>query len=351
MKIFLLLLSLSLALFAKERYQLGDGVQIASSPIYVGGYFSLNYRHTQAQDRYQLDDIALLSYASYKKFSYMVEVEYKDLYTKKEYKNNTITTKDTALYLERLYIDYTFNENYRCRIGKYISPIGFWNLLPINVLRSTTSDPVSTNILFPELTTGFYLSYTQFALSNISIDIMLQNNEDLDHKYNNYQMNKHYGIGFTYTKNNFSSKINIGYFNKLHRYQEDDGHDYEEVQEDNHYENENYNTTEDLYYILVSMRYETENLQIQSELGHQESSLSPTTPYAFYLQGLYKVAPHHTAILRLESYNDKIQQKQETFSVFGYNYRPLFPVAFKAELQIHPKFNDNKFLCSLSVLF
>ena len=351
MKIFLILFSLFFSLLqAKDSYELGDGVQISSLPIYLGGYFSTEYEHTKSSDKYKLDDIALLSYGNYQHFSYMAEIEYKNFYTKKVKDDITLTQKDTSLYVERLYVDYTFNENYMARVGKYLSPIGFWNLLPINVLRDTSSDPISTNIIFPEFTTGLYTAYSNIKDSELKIDIMVQNNEDIDNKYSNYRINKHYGFGISYEKENFTTKINIGYFNKLHRLIDEEYEDDETEEQDEEYTTAS-NKEQDLYYMLFSAKYDSQNYQFMGEIGHQESPNGLATNYALYIQGLYRITQKHTAIIRVESYDDKVTALQDSSSIFAYTYRPAYPIALKAEYQFHTLKKYDKLLLSFSVLF
>lgn len=360
MKYLLLSLTLLVTLLnAKESYELGDGIQIASLPVYVGGYASAQFKRTENEVKYNIEDLALLSYGNHRHLSYMAEVEYKNLYVQQTKNNINLKEEDTRIYIERLYLEYNFNENFTARLGKYISPIGFWNLLPINVLRDTTSDPVSTNIIFPEFTTGFYGAYTLINEDELKIDLMLQNNDSIDSKYNNYTINKHYGIGITYNHNNFSSKLNIGYFNKLYRFIDEE---YQKETESNEVENENENENDDeyvknsleeqmLYYINLSLRYDNEKYQILSEFGHQEAQSGPATNYALYVQGLYRVTPKQSAIVRFEAYDDKVSSTKDAFSVFAYTYRPTYPVALKAEYQLHAHSKFNKVLISLSVLF
>ncbi|WP_457744275.1 hypothetical protein [Sulfurimonas sp.] len=351
MKIVFILFSMFLSLLhAKDSYELGDGVQISSLPIYLGGYISTEYERTKSSDKYKVDDIALLSYGNYQHFSYMAELEYKNFYINKTKDNISFTQKDTSLYVERLYLDYTFNEHYMERVGKYLSPIGFWNLLPINVLRDTTSNPMSTNIIFPELTTGFYTSYTNIKDSELKIDIMLQHNEDIDNKYSNYRINKHYGVGISYEKENFTTKINFGYFNKLHRLIEEDYKENENEESDEYYTTVS-NEEQDLYYMLFSAKYDSQNYQFMGEIGRQASPNGPVTNYALYLQGLYRITQKHTAIIRIESYDDEVTTVHDTSSIFAYTYRPAYPIAFKAEYQLHALKQYNKFFLSFSVLF
>ena len=328
MRSFLILLLLSSFLFSDEEYRLGEGIQVGSMPFYVGGYISLNYLQREAQKEYRVDDVAIMGYGNYDKFSYMIELEYKEFYVYKDHHGVTSTKKDTHLYTERAYIDYTHNENYTFRIGKYNTPIGFWNLLPINVLRETTSNPKSTYILFPKFTTGLDSSYSSYSKGEIKINVTLQHNEGIDEGYNNYVTDKHYGVGASYEIDEYTIKLNSGYFHTEHD-----------------------NPNQDLYYMLLSAKYETDKYQILTEVGSQKTKKEYTTKYAGYIQGAYRFTQQHIGILRAESYDNKKDNVSEEIMVVGYTYRPLYPIALKSEYQFHSKEDDNKLLLSLSVLF
>lgn len=327
-KLFFILLLL-LKLSANDEYKLGEGFQVASLPIYVGGYFSLDYIKQENKEQYTIDDIAILSYGNYNKFSYMLELENKELYSYIIEDGDSFTQKNKKIFLERVYIDYSYNENYMFRFGKFNSPIGYWNLLPINVLRDTTSSPQSVSILFPVFTSGINLEYSSFKDSEIQIDIIMQENEGIDDRYNNYHINRHYGLGLNYAKDDYSFKFNGGYFH-LH--------------EDNKLD-------ADSYYILLSAKYETDSYKLLSEFGSSYGEDDFISKYAGYIQASYNFLEKHMAVLRVESYEDTQHDIKDTMALLGYTYRPLYPVALKAEYQIHSLHDENKFLCSLSVLF
>jgi len=325
-----LLLSLFLlSSLVADEYHLGEGIKVASLPVYVGGYFSADYRNINGANRYRLDDIALLSYGNYNKFSYMAELEYKGFYVLDENAGKYTTTQDTTLHTERLYINYAVDENYNFKIGKYSTQAGFWNLLPINVLRDTTSIPMSTNIIFPKFTTGVLLSYKSYNDANFNIDVMLQNNSDLDPVYNNYKMDEHYGFGIGYEKDNLAVKFNFGLFDGLFTD----------------------NQSQNLYYYMASFEYETEKTQVIGELGSQKTDKVYTTKYAGYLQALYHFTQKHAGVLRLESYDNTKTAIKEDIAILGYSYRPLYPVSLKAEYQFHSIHKTNQAMLSLSVLF
>jgi len=323
--IFLLLFTLQ----ADDKYQLGEGIQVGSLALYLGGYFSLDYKYMDDYQRYRVDDLAFLAYGSYSKFSYLVELEYKELYVKINDNGEESITKDTNLYTERIYMDYNLDENYMLRVGKYNSPIGFWNLLPINVLRETTSSPKSSYIVFPKFTTGLGASYSSYDEGEFKIDLMLQHNNNLDDDtYNNYTIDQHYALGITYEKSDFTYKLNVGFFHPLEQMSGDD-----------------------LFYLLLSTKYESDSYQFLGEIGTQKSENEVTTEYAGYIQGLYRFAPEHTGVLRLESYDDRRSDTSDDIAIVGYTYRPLYPIALKSEYQFHTLKSENQLLFSFSVLF
>ncbi|QSZ40979.1 hypothetical protein GJV85_02225 [Sulfurimonas aquatica] len=372
---FVFMLSLSAEELEQSSYELGKGMQVASFPLYIGGYFSLDYKKTQTSQKYRVDDIALLAYGSYDKFSYMAEFEFKEFYVETELqrtppKNNpnsddykeTSIEQDTYLHTERLYVDYNFNENSLVRVGKYNSPIGYWNLLPVNVLRATSSNPNTSYLVFPQYTTGMGATYSSFAENEYTLDLMIQKNSDLDPTYNNYRIDEHFGIGMTFTHDNFSMKFNAGVFNIIEYYFEDDD-EYEEDEKEEESE-ENDEEAEDKYrfqkddlkeperyYAHLSMKYDSDMYQIMGELGSQRSKSEFTTDYALYLQGLYRFTQKHIGIVRAEAYSEKFINRSGEMLIVGYTYRPLYPIAIKSEYQFHTLSQSDNLKLSFSMMF
>jgi len=239
----------------------------------------------------------------------------------------TSSEKDRDIHTERLYVVYNHDENFALQVGKYNSNIGFWNLLPINVLRETTSSPKSTSIIFPKFSTGLDASYSSYSEGELRINVTLQENASLDDGYNNYSIDKHYGVGMAYELDAYTLKVNGGYF-----------HSYEAEKLE-------------YLYMLLSAKYESEKFQILGEIGSQRDKSDFTTKYAGYLQGVYRFSEEHIGILRVESFDDIKRDTQDNIAIVGYTYRPLYPIALKAEYQLHKNDDDNALLFSFSVLF
>lgn len=313
---------------AEDEYELGKGVQVASLPLYVGGYFSADYRQSKAATTYRLNDIALIAYGNLDKFSYMAEVEYKDFYTHTKYPDSYSITKDRNLHVERLYFDYTYNENFAVTLGKYNSPIGFWNLLPVNALRQTIFNPMTSDIIFPNYTTGAVVSYSTYRDYGLKIGVIYQNNDDFDDNYNNYKLDQHYGLNVVYEKDDYTLKLDGGYFHQTNAFDD----------------------TEFLHYALLSGKYDSEKFQLSTELGYQQG-LKEITSLAGYVQGLYRFTEQHIGSVRVESYDDRIAGDVGQLAVFTYTYRPLFPIAIKSEYELNSHDLQDKLMFSLSVIF
>lgn len=337
-KLLVVLLLVITALMADEgdEYTLGEGLKVPDIPLYIGGYVSTDYTYfnEQKHNRYSIDDIAFLAYGGVNKLSYLAEFEYKEFYVK-EWGAKDVKEEHTELLVERLFMTYHIDENYQAEFGKFNSPIGFWNLTPINVLRDTSSSPHSSMLLFPKYTTGANLEYRYFLDYELKINLLLQENNDLDDKYNNFDIDSLYGFGLEYVKDDFHIRVDGGYFHSklpLLQYQ-------------------------DISYAMISFKIDKEKYQIMGEFGTQFFRDKMIVPHAGYLQGVYRLSEKHAVISRLESYKKyelfgtREYSTQDAIAIFGYTYRPLYPIALKAEYQFHSQEDQDRALFSFSVLF
>ncbi|WP_353662250.1 hypothetical protein [Hydrogenimonas sp. SS33] len=327
----LLLLLLPLALFAEDSgYELGRGIRLGELPLYAGGYFSFEYEDRSHDGRtLKLDDLSLMLYGESGRFGYLAEMEANDVYREDIGGPEADETVHDHFHIERLYLDYTFNENYTLRGGKFNSPIGLWNLVPINVLRDTTSNPVVTEILFPRFTTGLDLKYSDFLHSR-SMDLMLQATKDMDalvssEVYNNVDADRHFALGVSGDGDAWGYHLSGGYFRLVGE--------------------------SSYYYLCAAAQYLYGKWKVQGEVGSQFDEAGTTVPYAGYAQALYRIREGHEAIVRVESYDNRRERERDTFGVFAYTYRPRYPVAVKGEYQWHAVGKNDRFLLSFSMLF
>ena len=209
------LMTLVMTLHA-EPYVLGQGLRI-DPMLTVGGYFSSEFESKNSEETFTLDDVAIMGYGTINPmFSYLAEFEAVGFYNK-----NFSTGEESGsqkFHAERLYGDLWFSDAYNLRFGKMITPIGYWNMEPINVLRDTTSNPLYSYLLFPKFLTGIDLNGYLPGVDNVHYHLFAQNNEDLDKEYINIPNSHFYGFSAEKELNNeFSYGGSVGEYLTLRR--------------------------------------------------------------------------------------------------------------------------------------
>lgn len=279
-----------------------------------------------------LDDIALLAYGGLTdKLSYLVEIEAKNFAVKDLYNNSS--QYNTTFHIERAYLDYKYSEHLNLKMGKFITPIGEWNLNQINVLRDTTSNPIYSEEIFPKFTTGIMFYGHLWFDDTINYSLFVQQSKDFDKNSNNIETDDYYGVELKKHFDDIVIGINIGQF------------EYEKIDEMT------------LYY-GASLKYEKSAIQILAEYSIAKYKYNFGTDkgkeydkYAYYIQGRYRVNRSHYIIARYEGVDDKHFNRHEDIAIMGYNYRPIYPVSIKGEYQFNSDKIKSRFLVSLSILF
>ncbi len=307
-------------------YQLGRGLKLGDS-LTVGGYFSTELVDGDREHAFTVDDVAVLFYGTVAEdLSYFVELESVNFFSKDFQTGSSESNLPPAV--ERLYLDYKFSDSLAVRAGKQITPIGYWNLQPINVLRETTSNPVYSRVTFPKFLTGLdFYGYTPFD-ENLTYHVYLQVTEDLDDQYININIERHYGASLEkQVGDTFQFGGSLGKYRDI-------------------------NQTTTRYY-QANAKWSAWPVTVQAEgiVNDRDLPFAPEeSARAAYVQGEYAFNVRHAIIARAE-YVDDDAAAVSRIGVLGYSYRPLFPVSLKVEYQWHADSRDNKVLASFSVLF
>ncbi|MCB1644865.1 MAG: hypothetical protein KDI36_05405 [Pseudomonadales bacterium] len=312
---------------AEDDYQLGLGYRL-NDQITLGGYFSFEYARGDNVDEIVLDDLALLAYGNLSpRFSYLVELESVGVY-KKDFEAGTSDTNFPPA-VERFYGDYKFSESANVRFGKFITPIGYWNLQPINVLRDTSSNPRYSRETFPKFVTGADLyGYTPFD-SDLEYHMFGQVSQDIDDSYVNIQVDEHFGLVLSKQLTPaWHAGLSVG------RYQQTDDTRASYFQVNSRLD-------------LGSWRFSFEGIEDRLDRPNQRRE----NKRAMYLQAEKRLNSQHSLIARYDYLDDGLNDDNEEVGVLGYSYRPVFPVSLKAEYQWHSDSRFNQLLTSISVLF
>lgn len=325
-KIFLFSFTL-ISLLRADDYTLGHGIAF-NDALHIGGYFSSELESTKTTDSFTLDDVAVMAYGDINPMlSYLAEFEAITFYHK-----DFTTGSDEAnskFHAERVYGDLWLSDDFNIRFGKMITPIGYWNKEPINVLRDTTSSPLYSALLFPKVLTGIDINGYIPTMEGMRYHLFGQNNRDLDEEYINIPNNHFYGFAL---EQEFSMDLSLGasigeYITK---------------------------TNQRTRFVQAGTKYDDSQWQLILEaLIAKSEYTNAQDDYAIsgYAQAMYHFSPEHALIGRYEYFNDHHTDYKDNIAIFGYSYRPLYPVSLKGEYQWHSLHDENRALFSLSVLF
>lgn len=318
---------LAASLYA-EPYTLGQGYHV-DEMLNVGGYFSTEFETKGSKETFTLDDVAVLAYGDINPMlSYLAEFEAVGFYRK----NLSTGEEDGSqkFHTERLYGDLWLSDAYNLRFGKQITPIGYWNKEPINVLRDTSSNPLYSKLLFPKFLTGIDINGYIPGMEATHYHLFGQNNRDLDQGYINIPNTHFFGLSVEKEiSNEWTAGGSVGEYIVLSGDQR-------------------------TRYVQSNAKYDDTTWQVMGEaLIAKSEYVNGAEDYALcgYVQGMYRYTPEHRFVGRMEHFNDHHTQYEDNIAVLGYSYRPLYPVSLKGEYQWHSQNNENRALFSFSVLF
>ena len=137
-------------------YRLGNGFQIPGTGWTLGGYATASYDNlSDVSARVNLDNLSLFAWwEGDSRFKFFSELELEDFAQSMRQSRG----HDDYLSLERLYVDYALTGTATIRAGKFLTPVGRWNLIHATPLVWTTSRPLVTTLPFPTNMTGVMLT-------------------------------------------------------------------------------------------------------------------------------------------------------------------------------------------------
>lgn len=137
-----------------QRYALGRGLRLGDSGLTLGGYGAIGWRDPDdARDwEVALDSLsAFLWWDGGGRWRFFSETELERAVV---WRDDGLQTDDADLVAERLYVDYLWRDALKLRLGKFLTPVGRWNLIHAAPLTWTTSRPLITEATFPTNATG-----------------------------------------------------------------------------------------------------------------------------------------------------------------------------------------------------
>jgi hypothetical protein len=169
------------------EYRPGRGLRVGSTGLVIGGFTEVKVEDTQAAGGESSLDLLnfFLIYDFSPRFRAVAELQLRDIFlTNKEQTG----TQDFAFDVRRLFGDYTIADALRVRVGTFLTPVGYWNLLLAPPLTWTTEAPLIVEETFFEPTTTGVMVYgsTGVGPGQLSYSLFsqvlhpLQHDPDLD---------------------------------------------------------------------------------------------------------------------------------------------------------------------------
>ena len=135
------------------EYHLGHGYRLGDSGVTLGGYASAEILRPSGRSwSFQAEDISLFVTAEKGRWRFFSETEVNDALSAGN--GEAFGIRRARFDAERLHLDYTLAEELKFRIGKFLTPVGRWNLIHADPLVWTTSRPRVTAAPFAPHATG-----------------------------------------------------------------------------------------------------------------------------------------------------------------------------------------------------
>lgn len=149
------------------RYAPGRGLQLPDAGVMLGGYSNLNLVRDEGRPaQLGMDDLSVLvTVDPTPRLRIFSEIEFEDLFQVDD--TGAAGNPEWRFTAERLYADVSASDALNLRVGKFLTPVGEWNVIHAQPLVWTTSRPLATELPFDPHTTGVMVYGTFFPASGL----------------------------------------------------------------------------------------------------------------------------------------------------------------------------------------
>lgn len=138
-------------------YQAGRGLRVGDTGLVIGGFATSEVeRREGGQSSGGIDAVNFLTFIDPTPYLHLFsELEVGQLATLESDRQGVFS--NPKLEIKRLYLDFGTSDALNVRFGKFLTPIGRWNVVRIEPLLWTTSDPLIVEEVFDKTATGAML--------------------------------------------------------------------------------------------------------------------------------------------------------------------------------------------------
>lgn len=327
-------------------YYLGQGLYFPQQALRVGGYADIHfYGLDNRRSALSVEDLSLfLTKDIGTHWKLFAETELGDALI---VNSQHASTHDVNIDFERLYADYRANGAVTLRFGKFLTPIGQWNLVHADPLVWTVSRPLTTTSAFSRHAAGAMM-YGTVTVHNDDLDYWLfaDDSKALAFPRSHDLAFTDYGASST-LRNDFLHAIG-GQF--LYHMLDD------RLSLGASYVSYELKSPQQQYRLVgLDFGWSSRYIELSGE-GIYRTGSSPgvADEYGGYLQTVIPLPRHLYVVGRYERYKIPLPNQIVTLRTFGLDYRPFASIALKLEYRVgnhNAGLAPNGWLASIGVLF
>ena len=317
------MLLLSAAAAQAAPYELGEGYKLPWLGLTAGGYATLQASDLENQKaKATIEDLSLFLHSDpTPDWHFFSEIEVSNpLFLTRD----GFSVRDADLDFERFYMDYNLAPRQTLRLGKFLTPIGRWNLIHADPLVWTVSRPLTTAAPFARNASGVQF-YGSAPLGDSAIDYQgyVDDSAQLDptegHEQTYIDLNVRpnppssfqQGSGMRLQYRTIDDAFLIGLSAARYRLKDIPGF-------------------KDL--VGMDVFYTHNELEVSGEsVYRQEEGPSGEKEWGGFIQLVAPIANNVYAIARHERYKAELFSGVLNSTSYGITYRPKPPLSFKVE--------------------
>jgi hypothetical protein len=292
------------------RYTPGNGLHLGDTGFSIGGYSNVNITRDEGQPALlKLDDVSFfVSWDPTSRLHLFSELELEDLIELNDHGQST--DQNFQFTAERLYGDFTVSDWLNVRAGKFLTPVGRWNVIHAQPLVLTTSRPLATELPFDPHTTGAMLFGSLFGKNGtITYSLYGQFTDQFDPLPSSQMQDR--GVG---ARLEYSTIGGLGVGGSYLAFKDPDGHW--------------------RHLSGADTLWQRGPLELMGEFVYETTANGPGSEWGLYLQAAEEVLPHFFLVQRYEHFAQLAPLPEANLMVLGVAYRPLPYLLLKTEYLI-----------------
>ncbi len=287
-------------------YMPGRGLRVGETRLTLGGYSNVNLvRDEGGPATLKWDDLSLfVIWDPAARLHLFSELEFENILQVDDHGRGG--TADNVFTTERLYADLVGSEQLNLRLGKFLTPVGRWNVIHAQPLVWTTSRPLATLLPFdPHVTGAMLFGALAPRQSNITYSVYGQFVNELDRPAESPRADHSAGLRLEYAgRGEWALGSSYLAFTQADHWQHLGG---------------------------IDGVLRQGPLELMGEAVVEDASGGLASQWGFYLQTVLQVLSPLYLVGRYEHFDQRAPDPEVNLVVVGLAYKPVSFAVFKVE--------------------